>query len=258
MRFQSTLPARGATLSRIHCARIIHFNPRSPHGERLAYSTCFSLTPYFNPRSPHGERRWAAYSIVERTYFNPRSPHGERQGDGKNRDLSFHFNPRSPHGERRLCRPPFMPKDGQFQSTLPARGATSDSVEQMASWEISIHAPRTGSDTGGHAGSPRRHISIHAPRTGSDARCADGRGSKKFQSTLPARGATRFHGKTVVQVAISIHAPRTGSDRAEIIRRPPNTYFNPRSPHGERRDPSADRSPLRAFQSTLPARGATA
>ena len=57
---------------------------------------------------------------------------------------------------------------------------------------ISIHAPRTGSDRKLF----RRKlfaalISIHAPRTGSDdaARCADGRVCK-FQSTLPARGAT--------------------------------------------------------------------
>ena len=79
---------------------------------------------------------------------------------------------------------------------------------------ISIHAPRTGSDLHGHgwgwAGfisihAPRtgsdedfpekyvilRDISIHAPRTGSDGggalRMAQG---QKFQSTLPARGAT--------------------------------------------------------------------
>ena len=58
--------------------------------------------------------------------------------------------------------------------------------------EISIHAPRTGSDL-------RLHnvdfsgfiISIHAPRTGSDhAPSPDPNNYKQFQSTLPARGAT--------------------------------------------------------------------
>ena len=34
-------------------------------------------------------------------------------------------------------------------------------------------------------------------------------------------------------------------------------YFNPRSPHGERPDSSVRQSPTRAFQPTLPARGAT-
>ena len=56
-----------------------------------------------------------------------------------------------------------------------------------------------------------------------------------FQSTLPARGATR-----------------TGFYRPQC-----STDFNPRSPHGERRLPSALLMALAQFQSTLPARGAT-
>ena len=35
-----------------------------------------------------------------------------------------------------------------FQSTLPARGATSVIWEEVAEAKISIHAPRTGSDRG--------------------------------------------------------------------------------------------------------------
>ena len=79
-------------------------------------------------------------------------------------------------------------------------------------------------------------ISIHAPRMGSDERCpcrtrhpatfqstlpgwgATGRGAVTvepwigFQSTLPGWGATR-HRKTQAALAkISIHAPRMGSD----------------------------------------------
>ena len=41
---------------------------------------------------------------------------------------------------------------------------------------------------------------------------------------------------TAMTCLISIHAPRTGSDREDA--RQPNRedfYFNPRSPHGERR-----------------------
>ena len=57
-------------------------------------------------------------------------------------------------------------------------------------------------------------ISIHAPRTGSDR----------------AAGTKREHEQT-----ISIHAPRTGSDPMHPICPIPSPYFNPRSPHGERR-----------------------
>ena len=101
----------------------------------------------------------------------------------------------------------------------------------------------------------------------------------KFQSTLPARGATMNHLTGVVACDISIHAPRTGSDESltrltragsdfnprsphgERLKRrvrPGGTEdFNPRSPHGERRRTSRRCSSSSAFQSTLPARGAT-
>ena len=78
----------------------------------------------FNPRSPHGERRksWCSISAVL-PYFNPRSPHGERP-------------------EARLV---LLGVQG-FQSTLPARGATDAEMPVLRMGNISIHAPRTGSD----------------------------------------------------------------------------------------------------------------
>ena len=101
-------------------------------------------------------------------------------------------------------------------------------------------------------------ISIHAPRMGSDLKRSDDMTQKiLFQSTLPGWGATpsvRPH--TPIQ-AISIHAPRMGSDplRCSLasVSYPfqstlpgwgatsPHwatwaacSYFNPRSPDGER------------------------
>ena len=79
IQFQPTLPARGATFNfygqqsyeyiSTHAPRtgsdgnqtenIVfkrHFNPRSPHGERLRRATNKSNQQDFNPRSPHGER----------------------------------------------------------------------------------------------------------------------------------------------------------------------------------------------------------
>ena len=258
----------------------IHFNPRSPHGERRAAAptekqralisihaprtgsdgcrrrACYS-GHHFNPRSPHGERR--AYRLADNKVaefqstlpargatncplfccttggisihaprtgsddkekqrhgkeadFNPRSPHGERHGRRRTSAAAKDFNPRSPHGER--------PTDGDAQA--PPR-------------KISIHAPRTGSDGAEHAGQRRRVISIHAPRTGSD-------GVRKrlnvlyivFQSTLPARGATRYTIRISGTSGISIHAPRTGSDSTPHSTTPGQSDFNPRSPHGER------------------------
>ena len=153
-------------------------------------------------------------------------------------------------------------KRGQFQSTLPARGATIRGNFQKLARLISIHAPRTGSD---------ERIYQHLTFT------------HGFQSTLPARGATSstfadllgsahfnprsphgerragesrlrradsisIHaprtgsdrsgaGRTAVHLPISIHAPRTGSDRESPAHGAGLHYFNPRSPHGERHAP---------------------
>ena len=127
--------------------------------------------------------------------------------------LENNFNPRSPHGER-----------------LHVGGECRNSIQ------ISIHAPRMGSDTTRRNSEPAKII---------------------FQSTLPAWGATRAagyflefrfyfnprspHGERPyrsrswkVSIIISIHAPRMGSDYAFSLVESTVINFNPRSPHGER------------------------
>ena len=79
----------------------------------------------------------------------------------------------------------------QFQSTLPARGATISGTPYKQTSDISIHAPRTGSDFQQVTFTIFFHL---------------------FQSTLPARGATGKGGASPQPSPISIHAPRTGSD----------------------------------------------
>ena len=152
-------------------------------------------------------------SIFSSTDFNPRSPCGERQSPDLPGCGEKDFNPRSPCGER-------LAADRKSTTTV----------------EISIHAPRVGSDlpllrgesrpryfnprspcgerlSRSTLSSLRYMISIHAPRVGSDKR----------------RRWSRLW------LSISIHAPRVGSDRCRF------RWF----------------SPLTAFQSTLPVWGAT-
>ena len=124
-----------------------------------------------------------------------------------------------------------------FQSTLPARGATHSESIIVQPKTISIHAPRTGSDQDDFRRNVPCDISIHAPRTGSDTIFAIRQSAQKlFQSTLPARGATYL-----------LHPMERFSN-----------YFNPRSPHGERHTYIIPHLFAFVFQSTLPARGATA
>ena len=81
--------------------------------------------------------------------------------------------------------------------------------------------------------------------------------SMEFQSTLPLRGATQIYGKPHCVGIISIHAPLAGSDINPPYRQRQRRYFNPRSPCGERHVGDPFGVGLRAFQSTLPLRGAT-
>ena len=145
----------------------------------------------FNPRSPHGERQENTPWEDEGRYFNPRSPHGERRPSISPQNRYRHFNPRSPHGER----PP--PK--------PRRCVRTD---------ISIHAPRTGSDRHRLELLRLHDISIHAPRTGSDCFWRNGgRGRGDFNPRSPHGERHEVLATGKMTIKISIHAPRTGSDK---------------------------------------------
>ena len=100
---------------------------------------------------------------------------------------------------------------------------------------ISIHAPRGGSDLADYMGLPVGVISIHAPRGGSDQAC----------------------GQFLCTGGISIHAPRGGSDPLLPCWLASSSDFNPRSPWGERHDFFLEMIKKARFQSTLPVGGAT-
>ena len=57
-----------------------------------------------------------------------------------------------------------------FQSTLPVRGATNESLQNGDCLIISIHAPREESDGVAIGLLQSLPISIHAPREGSDSK----------------------------------------------------------------------------------------
>ena len=148
----------------------LHFNPRSPHGERQRCVFGMASGGYFNPRSPHGERPANAAALPSCICISIHAPRtgSDIEGALKPGSLVKHFNPRSPHGERQICKIR-LGRPHEFQSTLPARGATSAVLTEEWLRLISIHAPRTGSDVLVLALlSDGVCISIHAPRTGSD------------------------------------------------------------------------------------------
>ena len=101
----------------------------------------------------------------------------------------------------------------RFQSTPPARGATKCGNLFQHLVIISIHAPREGGDDDLDDPPSGTCISIHAPREGGDVGLTrDQIKPVQFQSTPPARGATRAVPRPPPGPGISIHAPREGGD----------------------------------------------
>ena len=153
-------------------------------------------------------------------HFNPRSPHGERRYRALLESPGNNFNPRSPHGERRVTAAPYR-RPRHFNPRSPHGERRRRSLLRRTNQYFNPRSP-------------------HGERQMSSP---DHASSSIFQSTLPARGATRAEARQELDGAISIHAPRTGSDR--ISQRPflLALYFNPRSPHGERHHQQTDTPP---------------
>ena len=172
--------------------------------------------------------------------------------------IVMNFNPRSPRGERR---------------------AVSRAVHRAL--HISIHAPREGSDR-----LVWNHwkefcgISIHAPREGSDGSSVVVRDVSRISIHAPREGSDHHKGvDNIVHWNFNPRSPR-GERHLRISGHLSAQDFNPRSPRGERRNVllipvdgkfisiHAPREgsdfpsglaiyAMLAFQSTLPARGAT-
>ena len=171
-------------------------------------------------------------------YFNPRTPRGVRRGKASTALMESYFNPRTPRGVRRV-QPYLRPYCIPFQSTHPARGATSIAASLQAMGIISIHAPREGCD-GGAALDVRASstISIHAPREGCDFAVATHNIAIRHISIHAPREGCDLTSVTWPRdiVAISIHAPREGCDTINFRVNVDTLDFNPRTPRGVRPD----------------------
>ncbi len=104
---------------------MVGFNPRAPRGARLIPDEPIDFRLPVSIHAPRAGRDHSASVTVERrTSFNPRAPRGARPSAVLRVTVRCGFNPRAPRGARQL--PHY---DGQsriqFQSTRPARGATS-------------------------------------------------------------------------------------------------------------------------------------
>ena len=189
--FQSTRPARGATSCQVGVIKVVKFQSTRPaRGATLVSAAALRLSCV----SIHAPRAGRDL-VIETTQVSPTS-----------------FNPRAPRGARLLSLETNL-EELLFQSTRPARGATSQWTTGGIYQRVSIHAPRAGRDptrpgslrrSAGFnprapRGARRRSSSMPSPRTRFNPRAPRGArppfsvgmaGMDQFQSTRPARGAT--------------------------------------------------------------------
>ena len=171
------------------------------------------------------------------TYFNPRTPRGVRRQRVCTISMgNRNFNPRTPRGVRHGgdC---LNINDKLFQSTHPARGATPYwCVLARPAFHFNPRTPRGV-----------RRDGMSAPMRGGD-----------FNPRTP-RGVRQYAGADLEAIEkISIHAPREGCDYYKSKRPSWSRYFNPRTPRGVRLTGISRGDNIAKFQSTHPARGATA
>ena len=123
MVFQSTLPAREATLILDRSTFSAIFQSTLPAREATRCKRAECDGEYFNPRFPRGKRPTSAPLIHSASRFQSTLPAREAT-------KSIYV----------------LDKDLEFQSTLPAREATIHNEERGDLTMISIHASREGSD----------------------------------------------------------------------------------------------------------------
>ena len=234
--FQSTHPARGATIAAISSGLSTSF--QSTHPARGATVRRPPFCFHFDI-SIHAPREGCDFAPRNDGGMWVISIHAPREGcDCQNQGSSSrmdYFNPRTPRGVRQLALRSGYYKH-LFQSTHPARGATV---------------------RGGRPGSHRKNFNPRTPRGVRLLQEQEAELEQVFQSTHPARGATHRHIQGRQYSKISIHAPREGCDSSGLTRcaishvfqsthpargatvfwyQPhiPQFYFNPRTPRGVR------------------------
>ena len=192
--FQSTPPARGATYhgGSPHAAHH-DFNPRPPRGGRrkteIGAQTLYVI-------SIHAPREGGDTTTEHHGTNSGISIHAPREGGDVKHffGISGHFviSIHAPREGGDAVAPSLpSPSKRPFQSTPPARGATS----------LHLLTPRVATDF-----NPR------PPRGGRLAVSSIWWATMRFQSTPPARGATDVFRAILGHDNISIHAPREGGD----------------------------------------------
>ena len=215
----------------------IHFNPRSPWGERLPALTEKAVLWGISIHAPRGGSDNPFFSCWSGLSISIHAPRGGSDVQFAQAISHCIISIHAPRGGSDFGLSQYVSDRDVFQSTLPVGGATS--IPPLLGGlraGISIHAPRGGSDLDG------LHLCLLAQDFNPRSPWGERRGKRILRNG---------------ERTISIHAPRGGSDRTNNSGSSGSSNFNPRSPWGERPFCSGVESAVAQFQSTLPVWGAT-
>ena len=207
-------PREGGDVPRAHGLRLLRdFNPRPREGGDVHFPINSRDMFQFQSTPPaRGGDGVVKCVLPPDKDFNPRPPRGGRRRRSQRLPPLTHFNPRPPRGGR---------PDGymatirtyRFQSTPPARGATSNIRKLTDEMEIfQSTPPARGATIDSRTNILNGLFQSTPPARGATTYCRTAATTSLFQSTPPARGATRSAYWEVHQGQISIHAPREGGD----------------------------------------------
>ncbi len=257
----------------------------SIHAPRAGRVPSPSLRPLqfqvFQSTRPARGASLTGYDVMDGSRFQSTRPaRGASSGDYP----CLHLTSVSIHAPRagRVYRPtPERCEAVRFQSTRPARGASVLLHMVHHAPFVSIHAPRAGRvDATLFAQGAERSFNPRAPRgarlarsrqvnpvfafqstrpaRGASRRNREEQSDAKFQSTRPARGASLFAQLQRVRHRVSIHAPRAGRVHSERHLSSVAVSVSIHAPRAGRVAQGLDGQwHATEFQSTRPARGAS-
>ncbi len=224
-----------------------------------AYGT---LTPlpsrWFQSTRPARGATTDGFASSAANSFNPRAPRGARLVRSNCWRRCHNVSIHAPRAGRDVTTPVIETCNCQFQSTRPARGATSIGLVEVEFRMFQSTRPARGATP--HVRHLRLRMRCFNPRAPRGARLDRELGASAESVSIHAPRAGRDLGSSTCSFAqeVSIHAPRAGrdgSDRDHVLTN--HRSFNPRAPRGARRPLHLCCAPVPQFQSTRPARGAT-
>ena len=168
----------------------LHFNPRSPWGERPTFDIFKPDGVIISIHAPRGGSDNLWVNAIATCEISIHAPRGGSDGYTSEAQIMISdFNPRSPWGERRA---PLVPLDrrANFNPRSPWGERLGSNGQSAVNIDFNPRSPW---------GERLVAVPVRVPVL-------------RFQSTLPVGGATKGIARQNLIHKISIHAPRGGSD----------------------------------------------